>query len=74
MAVINLRMSSVLLKMVGAERLRAKDIRTINIFDTSPLLLLAFCWTKDVSIFRFHEHLFSSRTYLSHVLPTIASH
>jgi hypothetical protein len=31
MAVINLRMSSVLLKMVGAERPRAKDFHTINI-------------------------------------------
>jgi hypothetical protein len=36
MAVINLRMSSVFLKLVGAERPRGKDIRTINIFDFPP--------------------------------------
>ena len=43
MAVINLRMSSVLLKVIGAEHPRAKDIRTINIFDfafTTTYLLL----------------------------------
>jgi hypothetical protein len=52
MAVINLHMSSVFLKVIGAERPRPvpkKDIRTINIFDFSPILLLAFCWTKDLS-------------------------
>ena len=49
MAVINLRVSSVLLKVVGVEYPRAKDIRTINIFDFSPILLLAFCLPKDLS-------------------------
>ena len=59
MAVINLRMSSVFLKVVGAERPRAKDIRTINIFDFSPIPLLAFCWPKDLSILFYpsrHSH------------------
>jgi len=31
MTIINLRMSSVFLKVVGAQRLRAKDIYSVNI-------------------------------------------
>jgi hypothetical protein len=42
MAVINLRMFSISLRVVGADskRPRAKDIRIVNIFDFSLLLLL----------------------------------
>ena len=49
MAVINLRMSSVSLKVIGTERPRAKDIFTVKIFDISLLPLLFFCWTKSLS-------------------------
>jgi hypothetical protein len=55
MTVINLRMSSVLLKVVGAERPRGKDIRIINFFDFS-LFTLASCewrshhWLLNISL------------------------
>jgi hypothetical protein len=67
MAVINLCMSSVSLKVVGAERPRAQDIPTINFFVFSLSLLRSLRWTKDLSsssivriaplifyLFRFH--------------------
>ncbi len=54
MAVINPRIYSVHLKVVGAERARAKGIRVMNILDFS--LLVAFCRSEDLSS-SFHELL-----------------
>ena len=45
MAVTNPRVSSVFLKVVGAEQSRAKDIRTVNILDFTMNSLVRMAFT-----------------------------